>query len=101
MLTANIDLSTRRAVYRRDFFQCICCGATKYLQIHHVVPRSHGGGNDPTNLVTLCWHCHSLAHGDHFPDDPPYMCEQWVVEACADYLVDLYPDIYEPDNPAR
>lgn len=33
------------------------------LHVHHVVPRSRGGGHDDSNLVTLCgWH-HEWVHG--------------------------------------
>ena len=91
MLSANIDNITRKAVYRRDGYTCVACGSTRYLQVHHMLTRSLGGKNDLPNLVTLCAHCHALAHGDRFPDDPPYMDELWVIEAAADYLADMYP----------
>jgi len=32
----------------------------KELHVHHVVPRSEGGTNDLSNLVTLCSRCHSV-----------------------------------------
>ena len=34
------------------------------LDTHHVVPKSKGGKDDPTNLWTLCKCCHALAHKD-------------------------------------
>lgn len=39
------------------------CRSTHRLQIHHVVPWSHGGTHHPDNLVTLCWyHHHVVVH---------------------------------------
>ena len=32
------------------------------MHLHHLVPRAHGGGHDPENLVTLCGACHRLWH---------------------------------------
>ncbi len=31
----------------------------KYLQTHHIVFRSNGGSNRPSNLITLCSQCHT------------------------------------------
>jgi 5-methylcytosine-specific restriction endonuclease McrA len=44
--------------------ECIACGRAKDLEVHHVLPLSHGGAElDPANLVTLCADpCH-LVHG--------------------------------------
>ena len=39
------------------------CRSTHRLQIHHVVPWSHGGTHHPDNLVTLClYHHHVVVH---------------------------------------
>jgi hypothetical protein len=32
------------------------------LQVHHIVPRSEGGTNDPDNLIAVCITCHSDVH---------------------------------------
>ena len=55
----------RKAVLKRDNYQCQCCGATAAesgfpLEIHHVIPPK---GNrelfyDLNNCVTLCKYCH-------------------------------------------
>ena len=29
-----------------------------YTEVHHIVPRMHGGGDHPSNLKTLCVECH-------------------------------------------
>jgi 5-methylcytosine-specific restriction endonuclease McrA len=52
----------RRAVLDRDRHRCRRCGspATRFdaLHVHHVVPRSEGGTDALSNLVTLCALCH-------------------------------------------
>jgi len=54
----------RRQVMARDRHRCRRkgCHNTRYLDIHHLVPRAHGGSNDMENLVTLCTGCHHLWH---------------------------------------
>ncbi|MBK8167929.1 MAG: HNH endonuclease [bacterium] len=61
---ATIPPRTRRAVLARDRHRCTTsgCGATAFLEVHHVVPRSRGGSNVAANLVTLCGRCHAFAH---------------------------------------
>ena len=53
----------RRAIYARDDFRCIYCGAGvedgATLTLDHVTPRVLGGGNEASNLVTACLHCNS------------------------------------------
>ena len=41
---------------------CVACGQSDNLNQHHLVPRSIGGGDDETNLLTLCGSCHAKAH---------------------------------------
>lgn len=46
-------------VVRRDGYRCSVpvCTARRNLQVHHVVFRSRGGGDEAENLTTLCaWH---------------------------------------------
>jgi len=33
---------------------------------HHIVPKSRGGSDNPTNLILLCLDCHSKAHDVSF-----------------------------------
>jgi predicted RNA-binding Zn-ribbon protein involved in translation (DUF1610 family) len=62
--TATIPPARRREVLARDGHRCRGrgCGGTRFLDVHHVVPRDHGGSNDPENLITLCAPCHRLIH---------------------------------------
>jgi hypothetical protein len=61
---ATISPSVRRVVLSRDRHQCRAagCGNTRFLEVHHIVPREKGGSNRPQNLVTLCSRCHQLWH---------------------------------------
>jgi 5-methylcytosine-specific restriction endonuclease McrA len=58
----------RRGVFRRDKFECVYCGSPKELTIDHVLPRSRGGKNSWTNLVTCCQKC-NLKKGNKTPEE--------------------------------
>jgi 5-methylcytosine-specific restriction endonuclease McrA len=61
---ATIPPALRAAVLVRDRHRCSSpgCGATRFLEVHHVTPRQAGGANTADNLVTLCSRCHAFAH---------------------------------------
>jgi 5-methylcytosine-specific restriction endonuclease McrA len=61
---ATIRPAVRREVLARDRHRCRApgCGRTRFLEVHHVTPRSQGGSNEPGNLITLCAACHRLWH---------------------------------------
>lgn len=62
----SIPPSRRKAVMDRDGNQCVRCGSTEELEIHHIIPVSHGGLNHSRNLATLCEPCNMDAHaGDY------------------------------------
>jgi hypothetical protein len=47
------------AVFERDGWRCTVPGCSSYrnLHAHHIVFRSAGGNDGPSNLTTLCaWH---------------------------------------------
>ena len=50
----------RQEVLQRDNHQCQVCGKEHSGQVHHVIPRSQGGTNDFSNLITLCGRCHMV-----------------------------------------
>ena len=58
-----IQPSTRVAIYLRDGLACSWCGTTleqgAQLTLDHCKPRSKGGKNDATNLITSCFKCNS------------------------------------------
>jgi RNA-directed DNA polymerase len=45
----------RTQALKRDHYQCIMCGSTEELHIHHIKPS---GGDRMGNLLTLCHSCH-------------------------------------------
>ncbi|MCP3681277.1 MAG: HNH endonuclease [bacterium] len=53
----------RLAIYLRDGLACAYCGANLedggQLTLDHLKPRSKGGDNKETNLVTCCKKCNS------------------------------------------
>ncbi len=62
--TSTIPPAVRRRVLARDRHRCQSpgCPHTRFLEIHHKIPRAQGGSHDPENLVTLCAACHARVH---------------------------------------
>lgn len=56
-------MNVYQEVRNRDLNRCRACGNSQLLAVHHIVFRSHGGPNEPWNLISLCKKCHDLAHG--------------------------------------
>jgi replicative superfamily II helicase len=58
----------RKRVYFRDDYRCQNCGrgggpnGSAELHAHHIVPKSRGGNNKLSNLITLCSSCHNNIH---------------------------------------
>ena len=47
----------RKGALRQTPF-CACCGKTRHLQVHHIIPFRLTRDNSPTNLIPLCRACH-------------------------------------------
>jgi len=94
MISANLTNDVRKAIYRRDGYACALCGDTRRLQIHHVVPRSRGGGDSHHNLICLCAVCHALAHGTALQET--YLTKDDVELACVEYVSDMYAGDWYP-----
>ncbi len=62
--TTSIPPAVRRLVLARARHKCQHpgCNHTRFLEVHHIVPRSQGGTNDPENCTCLCSACHTLLH---------------------------------------
>lgn len=58
----------REKILERDGYRCRLCkfrDKDAYsMQVHHVVPVSHGGDDDDLNLCILCKSCHQKVHND-------------------------------------
>jgi diadenosine tetraphosphate (Ap4A) HIT family hydrolase/5-methylcytosine-specific restriction endonuclease McrA len=53
----------RYDVLKRAGFHCELCGISadkKALEVDHIVPRNHGGGDDLPNLQALCFSCNAM-----------------------------------------
>jgi len=73
---APLSASEKHQVYARDGGRCTYvdrnghrCENEQWLHIHHILPVSRGGSNDPGNLSTLCSAHHDLVHQLSFPMD--------------------------------
>ena len=54
----KVRKTTRAAIHARDFWRCVYCKSTPEDPVlDHVIPRSKGGSNLYTNLVTACPKC--------------------------------------------
>jgi len=62
--------SRKKKIKKRDNWTCQSCGAeggsegTAQLHVHHIVPKSKGGGHELSNLKLLCDQCHADIHDD-------------------------------------
>ncbi|MFH1465606.1 MAG: HNH endonuclease [Pseudomonadota bacterium] len=63
-LSRSIPPAVRRAVLVRDGGRCQVpgCRNRRHVEVHHLTPRSAGGGHTPQNLVTLCSCHHDMVH---------------------------------------
>jgi len=54
-------------ILHRDTYQCQKCKSKNVkLHVHHIIFRSNGGTNAPSNLITLCESCHNKLHLGEF-----------------------------------
>lgn len=52
----------RLAALERCKHICARCSKSGRLQVHHILPRSAGGGHQQENLTALCLLCHIWVH---------------------------------------
>ena len=71
---------SRDAVFARDGYRCVYCGAEgtdETLSVDHVQPRVRGGDHSAGNVVTACGPCNARKghrrHADFLADEP----ESW------------------------
>jgi 5-methylcytosine-specific restriction endonuclease McrA len=58
-----IPTNVRTLVIERDGHCCRMCGTwTEIPHVHHIIYRSQGGKDLPTNLVSLDLYCHERVH---------------------------------------
>jgi predicted HNH restriction endonuclease len=42
--------------------RCSICEKHGYINVHHLLPKSEGGSDHPSNLATVCLDCHAFLH---------------------------------------
>lgn len=62
---------------------CVACGTTNDLNNHHLKPKSLGGSDDDTNLITLCRECHGIIHGSEWENQHSNLTKQGLERAKA------------------
>jgi len=62
--TGSISKRKRARIIARDKHRCTVpgCRNKKWLDVHHIKHREHGGGNEDGNLTTLCSGHHRAHH---------------------------------------
>ena len=73
---------TRESILRRDRFRCVECGKPcdpDEVDIHHLLPRSAGGSDEPSNLIVLCDGCHAAHHPKLSAGLARRAIERWAV----------------------
>ncbi len=55
----NLPLAWKWDVLEKSNYQCVYCGAKKYLEIDHITPLAKGGTHSIDNLQALCVDCNS------------------------------------------
>ena len=75
-------VTVREAVLKRDNYKCVECGipcTAAEADVHHLLPRSAGGTDEPSNLVTLCDGCHAAHHPKLAGRLARRVMEKWAV----------------------
>ncbi len=79
--TTSIPPATRRKVLAMARHKCQTpgCNHARFLEIHHIVPRSKGGSNELSNLRVCCSACHARihAHGSNLMVKSPQAIYTW------------------------
>ena len=72
----------RNFVLKRDNRHCVSCGELCQrgeADVHHLIPRSMGGSDQPSNLVTLCDGCHGAHHPNLHASLSRRFIERWAI----------------------
>jgi hypothetical protein len=90
-VSSKIPAALRRNVFARDKFCCVVpgCTASRFLDVHHILHREHGGKHSMANLCLLCFHHHKAHHDGKL-----------VIEGTAPHkLVFRWSHVRPPDEP--
>lgn len=67
----GVPIPLKNEIIKRDEKICRLCintCADGTAQVHHIVPVSNGGIDDPKNLILLCSSCHTYVHQNDWRD---------------------------------
>ncbi|ELS3249581.1 HNH endonuclease, partial [Escherichia coli] len=90
-VSGSARVSLKRRIWLRDAGQCCLCGRVVDLcdsELDHRIALQFGGGNEETNLWTLCTECHrqksvsETASGMPDPTLPEVMAGQTISSDC-------------------
>ncbi|MER9901698.1 RecQ family ATP-dependent DNA helicase [Mesorhizobium sp. M0130] len=73
---------TRLLVLKRDNYRCVACSTpvkSAEADVHHLLPRSMGGSDELSNLITLCDGCHASHHPNLAGGLARRVIERWAV----------------------
>lgn len=56
----HVSEGKRKFIYERDGGKCVYCESSGPLEPDHIVPRSKGGTDEISNLITACHACNTL-----------------------------------------
>ena len=92
----DITENTKRIVWERDHHRCIICGSPLANPSCHIVPRSHLGIGEETNVVTLC---NAFGNNHHFLyySGPKAIREELDYEICQ-YMKSKYGDTWSKED---
>jgi len=82
----------KNAARRRDDFKCRICSFDFVTAVHHIIPKSSGGNDDISNLITLCPNHHYMAHANLYE-------KEYLFSLIPTYDFDL--DITKPIKPSK
>jgi len=70
----------RRSVLERDNYECVDCGASDNLHVHHVIPikKDDKKITDVDNGVTVCVSCHTDRHRERDDDGAVRLLESTI-----------------------
>lgn len=77
----SLSLKTRVIVLTESGYRCAVptCRNILALDMHHIWEVSAGGGDDPSNLISLCPTCHALYHRGTIKAESIYLYKSMLV----------------------
>lgn len=81
---------TKNNIFRRDGFECGYCLSKEDLTLDHIMPRSRGGGDTWSNLVTCCKRCNAIKD-NKTPEEAGMVLKKRTFAPTLSHLLDLDP----------